>query len=155
MRKKQKFKRILEPDIKYNNITVAKLIKTVMKHGKLTIAEKIVYGTLASLEKSTGSDPVVTFELAIKNVSPMLEVRSKRIGGANYQVPREVRGERKLALAFRWILDAARARKGKSMANRLAEEILLAAKNEGNAIKKKNDTQKMAEANKAFAHFAW
>lgn len=155
MRKKQKFKRVSEPDAKYNNIIVTKLIKTVMKHGKFTIAEKIVYGALANIEESTKTDPVATFELAIKNVSPLLEVRSKRIGGANYQVPREVRGERKLALAFRWILDASNAKKGKPMAEKLAEEISLAAKNEGNAIKKKNDTQKMAEANKAFAHFAW
>ncbi len=155
MRRKQKFKRTINPDRKYNNTTVAKLIKIVMLHGKLTIAEKIVYDALAEVEKLTKSDPIETFELAIRNVSPVLEIKSKRIGGANYQVPREVKGDRKLALAFRWILTASKAKKGSSMAHRLADEIMLASKNEGAAIKKRSDTQKMAEANRAFAHFAW
>ena len=155
MRRKQKFKRELEPDEKYNSLNIAKLIKIVMQDGKATIAKKIVYGALDEIEKKTKSDPVEVFELAIKNVSPMLEIRSKRIGGANYQVPREVRGERRLALAFRWMLTASRAKKGSSMAHRLADEVMLASKNEGAAIKKRMDTQRMAEANKAFAHFAW
>jgi len=155
MRRKQKFKRTIEPDRKYNNTIVAKLIKVIMLHGKLNLAEKIVYDALAEIEKETKSDPIETFELAIRNVSPVLEIKSKRIGGANYQVPREVKGDRKLALAFRWIITASKSKKGSSMAHRLADEILLAAKNEGAAIKKRSDTQRMAEANRAFAHFAW
>ncbi len=155
MRRKQKFKRTIEPDRKYNNTTVAKLIKVIMLHGKLSVAEKIVYDALTEVEKITKSDPIETFELAIRNVSPVLEIKSKRIGGANYQVPREVKGDRKLALSFRWIVAASKSKKGSSMAHRLADEILLAAKNEGAAIKKRSDTQRMAEANRAFAHFAW
>jgi len=155
MRRKQKFKRTIEPDRKYNNATVAKLIKVIMLHGKLSVAEKIVYDALAEVEKVTKADPIETFELAIRNVSPVLEIKSKRIGGANYQVPREVKGDRKLALSFRWIITASKSKKGSSMAHRLADEILLAAKNEGAAMKKRSDTQRMAEANKAFAHFAW
>jgi small subunit ribosomal protein S7 len=155
MRRKQKFKRIIEPDRKYNSPIIAKMIKVVMLDGKLSIAEKIVYDAMKKVEEVTKSDPMETFDLAIRNVSPVLEIKSKRIGGANYQVPREVRGERKLALAFRWIIAASKAKKGSSMAERLADEIILAAKNEGAAIKKRSDTQRMAEANKAFAHFAW
>ena len=145
MRRKQKFKRVVEPDRKYNNTTVSKLIKIVMLHGKLSIAEKIVYDALAEVEEATKADPIETFELAIRNVSPVLEIKSKRIGGANYQVPREVKGDRKLALSFRWIITASKSKKGSSMAHRLADEILLASKNEGAAIKKRNDTPEPAE----------
>jgi len=155
MRKKQKFKRIAEPDRKYENLTVAKLIKTIMLDGKITIAEKIVYGALDEIKEVTKADPIETFDLAIRNVSPVLEIKSKRVGGANYQVPREVRGDRKLTLALRWIITASKAKKGSSMAHRLADELLLASKGEGAAMKKRSDTQRMAEANKAFAHFAW
>ncbi len=155
MRKKQKFKKDIAPDRKYNHVVVAKLIKTIMLHGKLTVAERIVYDALKEVEEITKSDPIETFDLAIRNVSPVLEIKSKRIGGANYQVPREVRGDRKITLALRWIISAAKAKKGSSMAHRLADEIILASKGEGAAMKKRNDTQKMAEANKAFAHFAW
>ncbi len=155
MRRKQKFKRTVDPDRKYNNITITKLIKTIMLDGKLSIAEKIVYGALAEVEEATKSDPIETFDLAIRNISPVLEIKSKRIGGANYQVPREVRGDRKLTLALRWVIIASKAKKGSSMAHRLADEILLAAKGEGSAMKKRSDTQRMAEANKAFAHFSW
>lgn len=155
MRKPRKNKRILSPDDKFNSTNITKLVNYVMEGGKKTIAQKIVYGALDSVAKQTEKDPMEIFDLAMKNVAPAIEVKSKRVGGANYQVPREVRGERKLFLTFKWLLDAARARKGKPMAEKLAEEIVLASKNEGNAIKKKMDTHRMAEANKAFAHFSW
>lgn len=155
MRKPRKNKRTIEPDGKYNSVIITKLINYVMEDGKKTIAQKIVYSAMDVVAKETEKDAMEIFDLAMKNVSPAVEVKSKRIGGANYQVPRDVRGERKLALAFRWMLDAARSKKGKPMAAKLAEEIILASKNEGNAIKKKMDTHRMAEANKAFAHFSW
>ena len=118
-------------------------------------AEKIVYKTFDLIDKKYHQDPMVIFEAAMKNVGPTVEVKSRRIGGATYQVPREVRGDRKFALASRWMLGAARAKKGKPMHEKLAEELLAASKNEGNAMKKKADTHRMAEANKAFAHFSW
>ncbi|MEK7452873.1 MAG: 30S ribosomal protein S7 [Patescibacteria group bacterium] len=155
MRRKQKYKRIVEPDLKYNSVIITKLIKTIMLHGKLSIAEKIVYGALDKVEEIIKLSPIETFDLAIRNISPILEIKSKRVGGANYQVPREVRGERKLTLALRWLITASQLKKGNSMAYRLADEIILASKNEGAAMKKRNDTQRMAEANKAFAHFSW
>lgn len=155
MRRKQKYKQEIEPDFEYNSPLVAKFINIVMKDGKKTIAEKVVYGALKKIKDDSGKEPLEVFDEAIKNVSPLVELKSKRVGGANYQVPREVRGPRKLALSFRWIISAAQARKGKPMAHKLAEEILLAAKNEGSAIKKKQDVHRMAEANKAFAHFSW
>lgn len=139
----------------YSNPVVAKLINVVMKNGKKTVAEHIVYGALSKVKEDTKKDPVEIFDLAMRNISPLVELKSRRIGGANYQVPREVRGERRTALAFRWLISAARGKKGKPMAFKLAEEIVLAAKNEGGAIKKKLDTHRMAEANKAFAHFSW
>lgn len=134
---------------------VQKLINYVMYEGKKSVAEKVVYGAFDIIEKEAKQDPVGVFNLAIQNASPLLEVRSRRVGGANYQVPREVRGQRKLSLAFRWIIGGARAKAGTPMAKRLAEEIMLAAKNEGIAVKKKTDMHRMADANKAFAHFAW
>ncbi len=155
MRKPRKNKRIQEPDGKYNSLLITKLINYVMEDGKKTAAQKIVYGAFDLIAKETEKDPMEIFDLAMKNVSPAVEVKSRRIGGANYQVPRDVRGERKMSLAFRWMLDAAGAKKGKPMAKKLAEELILASKNEGNAIKKKMDTHRMAEANKAFAHFSW
>ncbi|MBI5913690.1 30S ribosomal protein S7 [Candidatus Azambacteria bacterium] len=155
MRKKQKYKREIEPDHLYNNPVVAKLINIVMIGGKKTTAERVVYGALENVKETSKKDPMELFDAAIRNISPLVELKSKRIGGANYQVPREVRGERRLALAFRWLITAAHAKKGKPMADKLAEEILLAAKNEGAAVKKKMDTHRMAEANKAFAHFSW
>jgi small subunit ribosomal protein S7 len=114
----------------------------------------VVYGAFDLIQKATGEDPLTVFDNAIKNLSPLLEVKSKRVGGANYQIPMPVRGERRLALAFRWLLLAARSKKGKPMAEKLSLEITLAAKNEGDAFKKKMDVQRMAEANRAFAHFA-
>lgn len=155
MRRKRNIKREITPDGKYTSQLVQKLINYVMKEGKKTIAEKVVYGAFTIIEKETKRDPVEVFTAAIDNASPQLEVRSRRVGGANYQVPREVRGERKLSLALRWIIGGARAKGGSPMAKRLAEEILLASRNEGNAVKKKMDMQRMADANKAFAHFAW
>lgn len=143
------------PDPVYSSERVAKFINYVMLDGKKTIAQDIVYGAFAIIKEKTKEEPVEIFELAMKNVGPVTEVRSRRVGGANYQVPREVRPERRLSLAMRWILDIARKQSGKPMADRLAGELILASKNEGEAVKKRENTHKMAEANKAFAHFAW
>ena len=143
------------PDQIYNSERVAKFINYVMLDGKKTTAQSIVYGAFTIIKEKTKEEPVEIFELAMKNVGPVTEVRSRRVGGANYQVPREVRPERRLSLAMRWILDIARKQGGKPMADRLAGELILASKNEGDAVKKKENTHKMAEANKAFAHFAW
>lgn len=155
MRRKRKVKREIKPDPKYSNVAVAKFTNYVMKKGKKSVAQKIVYRTFDVIQQKYNQDPLAVFDGALKNVGPLLEVRSRRIGGATYQVPREVRGERRIALTYRWILGAARARKGAPMHVRLAEELVAASKNEGPAIKKKLDTHRMAEANKAFAHFAW
>lgn len=155
MRKKKKFAREYPIDPKFSNPLVGKFINHVMKGGKKTTAERAVYNAFEEIKKTTGEDPIRVFEAAISNVAPVLEVRSKRIGGANYQVPVEVRQGRRTTLAFRWILNAVRSRRGKPTSAKLAEELLAASKNEGAAIKKKQDTHRMAEANKAFAHFAW
>lgn len=125
-----------------------------MWNGKKDTARSVVYDALLEIEKS-GANPLETFEAALRNVSPLIEVRSRRVGGANYQVPREVPQNRRLALSFRWLISTARAKKGKPMKEKLATELLLAAKNEGDAVKKKDDMHRMAEANRAFAHFAW
>ena len=138
----------------YNDVVVSQFINKVMKGGKKTTAQKIVYDAFDIIKEKTKKEPLEVFLSAIENAAPLLEVKPKRIGGATYQVPMEVRGERKLALATKWILDAARGKKGKTMAERLSEELIAAANNEGNAMKKKADTHRMAEANKAFAHFA-
>ncbi len=156
MRKKIKKKIIVKPDSIYGSVDIEKFINHVMKDGKKTTAKKIVYSTLENIKKIAKAENALdVFEEAIKNTSPRMEVRSRRIGGANYQVPREVRPERKFALAARWILQAARAKKGSDMISRLSEELLAASKNEGTAVKKKENVQKMAEANMAFAHFSW
>lgn len=140
----------------YGSERLEKFINNVMLDGKKETARKCVYGALAIIKEKTGNEnPLEIFDAAIKNVGPAIEVRSRRVGGANYQVPREVRPERKQALAFRWIIDAARAGKGKPMADRLANELMNAFNNEGVAIKKRDDTKKMADSNKAFAHLAW
>ena len=144
----------ISPDGTYNDVVVSQFINKVMKSGKKTIAQKIVYGAFSIIKEKTKKEPIEIFRLAIENASPLLEVKPKRIGGATYQVPMEVRGERKLALAIRWILDAARSKKGKAMAEKLSQELIDASNNQGSAIKKKADTHRMAEANKAFAHFA-
>ncbi len=156
MRRKVTNRNIVKPDTKYNSQKVGKFINNVMWDGKKETARKCVYGAFDVIkEKTANPNPLEIFDLAIKNASPLVEVRSRRIGGANYQVPREVRPERRLALSMRWILAAARAGKGRPMHMRLADELIAASKNEGAAIKKKDDTHKMAESNKAFAHFAW
>lgn len=138
-----------------NSEVVVKLVNQVMKQGKKSIARKIVAGAFDIISEKLKKDPVEVYEQSIQNVSPMVEVRSKRVGGATYQVPVEVKGNRALSLALRWLLGAARSKKGKPMAEKLAEELMLAYKKEGAAFKKKEDTHRMAEANRAFAHFAW
>ena len=156
MRRKVNNRNIVNPDFMYNSQKLEKFINYVMWSGKKETARKIMYMAFDVIKEKTGNpNPLEIFDLAMKNAGPMTEVRSKRIGGANYQVPREVRPERRLALAMRWIRDAARGGKGKPMHLKLADELIAASKNEGSAIKKKEDTHKMAEANKAFAHFAW
>ena len=156
MRRKLKAKHPISPDLAYNSIKVSKFINYTMERGKKNTARKIVYGALALIkEKTKTENPIEIFDTAIRNTGPVMEVRSRRVGGANYQIPREVRPERRLALAMKWIIDAARSKKGSPMHIRLADEIIAASKNEGEAIKKKENTHRMAEANKAFAHFAW
>ena len=156
MRRPVKNRNIAGPDLKFNSVRVEKFINSVMWDGKKSTARKVVYDAFDLIkEKTKVENPVETFETAIRNVGPAMEIRSRRVGGANYQVPREVRPERKQALAYRWILTAARARKGMPMHERLALEIIAASNNEGPAFKKKEDTHRMAESNKAFAHFAW
>ncbi|MBU2103788.1 30S ribosomal protein S7 [Patescibacteria group bacterium] len=142
------------PDLVYQSEAISRFINTVMWDGKKDTATKLVYDAL-DIIKAQEMEPLETFETAIRNVSPLMEVRSRRVGGANYQVPREVPQQRRVSLAYRWLINAARSQKGKPMAQKLANEILLAAKNEGTAIKKKDDMHRMADANKAFAHFAW
>jgi len=154
MRKKRVYKKHYQADIVHDRLDLGRFINYVMKDGKKSTAERVVYGALSVIEKEAKQNPVEVFEKAIQNASPMLEVASKRVGGANYQVPREVRPERRFVLACRWIIGAARSGKGKPMAEKLAAEIMAASKNEGTAIKKKLDMHKMAEANRAFAHFA-
>jgi len=156
MRRPIKKKHPLQPDIKYGSVKVSKFANYLMEEGKKSIAFKVVYDSFDIIKKKEKTEnPMEIFETALKNVAPNLEVRSRRVGGANYQVPREVRPERRLYLAMTWLRDAARTKKGKPMAEKLAEEIILASKNEGEAVKKRENTHKMAEANKAFAHFAW
>lgn len=155
MRKKIKRKFTLEPDTKYSSLLVASLINKIMKNGKKSVAQKIVYGALSRAEKQMGKPALEVLGQAFDNAGPQLELKSRRIGGANYQVPYEVRGERKATLAMKWIIDAAQRGKGKPMEIKLSEELVNACNNTGTAIKKKMDTHKMAEANKAFAHFAW
>jgi len=140
-------------DLRYHSITVSKFVNMSMERGRKTAARKNIYEMLAILEKETKQDPVKFLEQSLENIAPNLEVRSVRIGGANYQVPVPVSGMRKVTLSMRWLLNAARAKKGRPIAQKLADEIMLAYKNEGSAIKKRIDVQKMAEANKAFAHF--
>jgi len=156
MRKKVKNRKEVMPDRVYNSTEIGQFINYIMWAGKKNTARDIVYGAFDIIkEKEKTENPMEVFDIAIKNVAPLMEVRSRRIGGANYQVPREVRPERRTALAYRWIIGAARNGKGKPMADRLANELIMASKGEGEAVKKRENTHKMAEANKAFAHFAW
>lgn len=155
MRRKVKYKILTEPDRKYSSLLLTKFINKIMLSGKKNAAEKIVYGALEKAEKKLNKPAMEILDIVIDNAGPQLELKSRRIGGANYQVPYEVKGDRKMALAFRWIIDAARKGKGKPMEEKLLEELINAFNNTGTAIKKKQDTHKMADANKAFAHFAW
>jgi small subunit ribosomal protein S7 len=148
-------KRIPAPDVKYNSLIVSKLINKLMERGKKSTAERIMYGAFDIIEQQENKPPVSVLELALKNASPLLMVKPRRVGGATYQVPVEVEPERGAAIAIRWILTAARARKGQAMAQRLAAELIDASKEQGTTIKKREDTHKMAEANRAFAHYRW
>jgi small subunit ribosomal protein S7 len=147
--------REIAPDAKYNNVTVMKFINRVMVRGKKSTAERIVYGAMQLIEERTKRNPVDVFEQAIKNATPVLEVKPRRVGGATYQVPVEVHPSRRLSLAMRWLIQSSRNRSGKSMAEKLAAELMDASQGTGATIKKREDTHKMAEANKAFAHYRW
>jgi small subunit ribosomal protein S7 len=156
MRRKVNNRNIVGPDSVYTSVKVGKLINYIMDSGKKNTARVAVYKCFDVIkEKAKVTDPMEIFEAALKNTSPAMEVRSRRVGGANYQVPREVRPERRQALSMKWIVEAARSKKGAPIHEKLADEIILASKNEGEAVKKRENTHKMAEANKAFAHFAW
>ncbi|MBN1164829.1 MAG: 30S ribosomal protein S7 [Candidatus Krumholzibacteriota bacterium] len=154
-RRREIIKRDITPDPKYNDVLLARFINYIMRRGKKSTAEKIVYQTIDIIEEKTGQDGLDILKKAIENVKPVLEVTSRRVGGATYQVPIEVRSNRRLALSMRWIISFAKARSEKSMAEKLAAELLLAYKREGPSIKKREDTHRMAEANKAFAHYRW
>ncbi len=147
--------RKVQPDPKFNSIVVSKFINNLMWDGKRSIAQKIFYGAIERVEKITKEDGLAVFDRALNNVKPILEVRPRRVGGATYQIPMEVRPNRKESLAIKWIIDSARQRAEHEMEESLAQEIIAASKNEGNAIKKREEVHKMAEANKAFAHFRW
>lgn len=158
MRHKKVIKRIIEVDVLYHSFLVQKLINRVMKAGKKQLAQRIVYSTLEQIKKAGNEEPLKVLELAISNISPRMEVRPRRVGGASYQVPSEVRGDRKISLAIRWLIQAAMKRSSKeyhSFSQKLAQEIIDAGKNLGEAIRKREMMQKMADANRAFAHFRW
>ena len=154
-RKKQAPKRIFYPDSKYNSLVLAKFINFVMYDGKKETSEKIIYGALDKIKDKTKEDPIKVFNEAVNNIRPNLEVRSRRVGGATYQVPQEVKTKRSQTLALRWLLEASRKRKNKTMSEKLFNELMDAYQRKGSAIKKREDTHKMAESNKAFAHFRW
>jgi len=154
-RKSKTHKKIFYPDAKYGSTVLAKFINFIMYDGKKDVAEKIIYNTLNKIKEKTKDDPIKIFNDAINNIRPNLEVRSRRVGGATYQVPREVRPSRRLALAIRWIIGAARERSGSPMFERIAQELIEASKSQGTAVKKKEDLHRMAEANRAFVHFRW
>ena len=154
MRRNRVYKKFHTPDQVYDRIDLGRFINAVMHDGKKSVAEKVVYGAFDHIKAETGEDPIEVFEKALENVSPLLEVASRRVGGANYQVPREVRPARRFMLSIRWMVDAARKKTGKAMYLKLADELVAASRNEGSAIKKKQDMHRMAEANRAFAHFA-
>jgi small subunit ribosomal protein S7 len=154
-RRREVPKRDILPDPKFGSVDLAKFMNVVMLSGKKAVAERIVYGALTQIQTKTGKEPIEVFSLAINNIKPIVEVKSRRVGGANYQVPVEVRPVRRLALAMRWLREAAKKRGEKSMDLRLAGELLDASEGRGGAMKKREDTHKMAEANKAFSHFRW
>ena len=152
-RRREVPKREILPDPKFKNVEVAKFVNVLMTRGKKSVAERIIYGALDTIKSKSGKDPIEVFSQAVQNVKPVVEVKSRRVGGANYQVPVEVRPVRRLALSMRWIREAARKRGEKSMAQRLANELMEAAEGRGGAVKKKEEVHRMAEANKAFAHY--
>ncbi len=154
-RRRRAEKRHINPDPKFGDIVVSKFMNNLMQEGKKSVAERIVYGALEGIQAKAKSDPLQMFHQALDNVAPSIEVRSRRVGGATYQVPVEVRAERRQALAIRWIITAARGRNEKTMVERLSGELLDAANNRGSAVKKREDTHKMAEANRAFSHYRW
>lgn len=154
MRGKPAPKRTIKPEAKFQSEELAKFINYIMERGKRSVAKAVVYRALEVVAKKTGQEPLAVFNQALRNISPTVEIRGRRVGGANYQVPVAVRSERSFTLGCRWLIDAAKAKKGKPMAEKLAEEIISAFNNEGAAIKKKQDTYRMAEANRAFAHFS-
>lgn len=155
MRRKRAEKRIRRPDTRYNDILIGRFINCIMEDGKKQVAQKIMYTALDIIAEKTKDEPLEVFRKAINNVQPAIEVRSRRVGGANYQVPTEVRPDRRIALAIKWLLSYTESRNEKSMSLKLANELMAAAVGEGNAVKKKEDVHKMAEANKAFAHLKW
>ncbi len=148
-------RRIINPDPVYNSVVVGRLINQIMRKGKKTIARKIVYGAFGIIKEKTKKNPQEIFDLAVRNTTPLLEVKPKRVGGATYQVPREVKGDRRLALSMRWLINGAKGRKGKAMKEKISAEIIDASNNTGWAVKKRENTHRMAEANRAFAHFSW
>jgi len=148
-------RREILPDPKFGNLKVSRFMNSVMRQGKKSVAESIVYGALATIEQKIKQNPIAVFEQALDNVMPSVEVRSRRVGGATYQVPVEVRPERRQTLAIRWIIDAAHERNEKTMVDKLSAELLDASNNRGNAVKKREDTHRMAEANRAFSHYRW
>ena len=152
-RRREVPKREILPDPKFGNVELSKFMNVVMESGKKAVAERIIYGALDQVEKRSGKDPLEVFMTALNNVKPMVEVKSRRVGGANYQVPVEVRPVRRVALAMRWLKDSARKRSEKSMAQRLANELMEASEGRGGAMKKRDEVHRMAEANKAFSHF--
>ncbi|MFA5013312.1 MAG: 30S ribosomal protein S7 [Candidatus Paceibacterota bacterium] len=156
MANKQTFKKKpIFPDPVYNDMMVSKFINQLMSNGKKTVAQRIMYDCFDIIKEKTKQEPLEVFRLAIQNVSPVLEVKPKRVGGATYQVPMEVKGNRRLSLAMKWIITASRAKKGKAMREKLAEELMEASDNKGASVRKRENAHKMAEANRAFAHFAW
>ena len=148
-------KRIIYPDAKYQNMTIARLVNRMMTRGKKSTAERVVYGALDIIEQGGAKEPVAVLEQAVTNATPLIEVKPRRVGGATYQVPVEIRSERSFSLALRWLVKSARSRAGKSMAEKLASELSDASRGEGPTIKKREDTHRMAEANRAFAHYRW
>lgn len=154
-RKRTIDKRGMLPDPKYNSKLISKFINAIMRSGKKTVAERVCYGALEIIKTKTGNDPLKVFKTALENAKPLVEVKARRVGGATYQVPVDIRTQRKTALAFRWIIGFATARDGKTMREKLAAELMDAANNTGASVKKKEDTHRMAEANKAFAHYRW
>ncbi len=153
MRRTKPVKRVITPDVRYNNVLLQNFINHLMRRGKKSTAARMVYDALEIVKEQTGKPPVEIFDLAMKNVGPLMEVRPRRVGGATYQVPMEVPMDRRMTLAMRWIMDASRARSGKSYAEKLSAELLEAANNQGAAVRKRDETHKMAEANRAFSHY--